>query len=128
MSETRFKIVYCSIANLDAARWSWIVTPPTGIVYYPGRWTTAPFGGLLVWAEEYKAERRAFEEQWKVEVEEQVPLPSCRLRFVAWLTPSEIFNLARRLWEGEKLDPVYLEEWPAGTEAWRRVKLVERLE
>jgi hypothetical protein len=81
-----------------------------------------------VWAEEYKAELPKFEEQWKVEVEEQIPLPSHRLRFVAWLTPSEIFNLARRLWEGEKLDPMYLDEWPAGTEAWKRVRLVERLE
>jgi hypothetical protein len=98
-----------------------------GVIYYPGRWVTAPFGGLLVWAEEYKAKLPEFEELWKAEVEEQVPLPPYKVRLNS-TNPYEMYNLARRLWwGGENLDPIYLDEWPAGTEAWKRVKLVERL-
>jgi hypothetical protein len=67
------------------------------------------------------------DELWEVEVEEQVPLPSCRLWTGRIIDPDEVHNLMRRLWEGIELDPVYLDVWPAGTEAWRRVKLIERI-
>jgi hypothetical protein len=97
-------------------------------VYYPERWVTAPFGGLLVWPEGYKPQFSLADEQlWKVEVEEQVPLPPYAVRTWSVIDPDVMYNLMQRLWQGETLHPRYLDEWPTGTEAWKRVKLVERL-
>jgi hypothetical protein len=74
-----------------------------------------------------KTSFQRYEELWKAEVEEQVPLPPCRIWDATVREPDEAYNLMQRLWEGEELDLYHLREWPPGTEAWKRVKLVEQI-
>jgi hypothetical protein len=111
--------------------------PGLVVEYRPGEWAEAPVGGLLVFEEYqqadlllgalYVATRDEFE-IWRCEASERVRLPEFSL------TRTDFRDLVELLWASEdvrairhQIWPARLEFWPEGTQAYRRVKLLERV-
>jgi hypothetical protein len=100
------------------------------VKYVPGEWVEAKIGGLLAFSNLENAREFVevfngatfypFLQIWRCEVADPVALPDGGLYY---------FNLrasfARRLWSGGR--PRQTIEWPAGTAAFRRIKLIEKI-
>ena len=119
------ELVSCAVEN-----------PELIVQYRPGEWAEARVGGLLVFTDYqpadllagalYVASRATFE-VWTCEVSERVRLPEFSL------TRTDFRDLVELLWGSEdvrairhQLWPARLEFWPEATQAYRRVKLLER--
>jgi hypothetical protein len=112
-----------------------------GRVYSKEEFTVAPFGGLLVFEDLEKAKRwlggtvhwaRMGDqyEIWKVEAEEPVTLSKARLASPNWYCDVElVWNNRPHLIRGSgnsMHNPVVF-GWPNGTEAFKKVKLLEEM-
>jgi hypothetical protein len=109
-------------------RWSLYARQPYAVQYAIDRWVTAPVGGLFAFQDLTSAERwfsanaeiwRAEAEIWRAEAEERVPLP-----------PSAGFTNYVHCWTASPAywRPICCVPWPDGTVAYRRIRLVERIE
>ena len=120
------ELVSCAVEN-----------PELIVEYRPGEWAEAPVGGLLVFEEYQQADlllralyvaTGAEFEIWRCEASERVRLPEFSL------TRTDFRDLVELLWDSEdvrairhQLWPARLEFWPEATQAYRRVKIVERV-
>ena len=93
--------------------------------YRIGRWTEAPIGGLLCWdslerATKFRIYNRRFV-TFEAKVEDPIPLPPIRA-----VCP-DLLDCAEHIWLRHQ-DP-YCDNanWPSGTMAFRRVRLLKRL-
>jgi hypothetical protein len=120
------ELVSCAVEN-----------PELIVQYRPGEWAEARVGGLLVFTDYQPADllagalyvaTRATFEVWTCEVSERVRLPEFSL------TRTDIKDVVELLWSSEdaraikhKIWPARLEFWPEATQAYRRVRLLERV-
>jgi hypothetical protein len=96
------------------------------VEYRPEYWTEASIGGLLAFDNLVSARRFALRslrytwpgQIWLADADEQVSLPSTALA-----CPDEYF--ARLLWEGKFTGGL---QWPEGTVAFRKLRLVRRID
>lgn len=96
------------------------------LTYYKGKFTEAPFGGILVFQELSQAKVTAScyteTEIWKAECEDQIKLPQFRTH------EFDDIEMLKKVWN-EGL--TYLKDntwfWPKGTLAFKRVKLIEKV-
>jgi hypothetical protein len=120
-------LVSCSVEN-----------PGLVVEYRPGLWVEARVGGLLVFMDHrlaqffagslYAREHETFQ-VWSCEVSEPLKLPEfC-------LTRTDFLEAVDLLWRSEDvraikhcIRPAKLEFWPFGTAAFRKLKLLERVE
>ena len=108
---------------------SYIDTLPPGLLttYIPGEWVEAPVGGLICCNSEYAAANMAFgsAQVWEAEGEEFMELP------INWHDPFGLHGQedAGRYWDEEgSRDDCFKDGWPPGTIAFKRIKLVRRVE
>jgi hypothetical protein len=118
---------YKVVRNVKGRLVSAIVDGPTTLEYFPGEWTEATVGGILVYGEENTAHEFAGRLPWEVwlaEVDGPISLPKYRLD-ICLLTDNQV----KQLWDEDfrKFDPWNLEPWPAGTLAFKRCRLRSRL-
>jgi len=123
MKIVRYKVVMAEPRGLYSA------TAPTSyrVEYRLGEWAAAPVGGLLVFGSEPSATSFALQlmescypvEVYKAECEDMVPLPECRA-----FDPADT-DTVYKVWHGGEVVDFGL--WPEGTEAYRRVRLLERV-
>jgi len=120
------ELVSCAVEN-----------PELIVQYRPGEWAEARVGGLLVFTDYQPADllagalyvaTRATFEIWTCEVSERVRLPEFSV------TRTDLRDAVERLWASEdarairhEIWPARLEFWPEATQAYRRVRLLERV-
>lgn len=136
VTQFRFKIVRVRSGDPAVLSSSDAYDTPLSLVYPVGEWVEAKIGGILVFGNSplVMAQLQLHEQLWQAEVEERLPLPSGRLKLPVGIerlyfsmgNAEKMVAQATDLWGGRSPDCT-LDPWPQGTEAWRRIKLVERL-
>ncbi len=134
----KYKVVRQTLLGTDKIHGTSVVaTGPLHALYSTDEFTTAPIGGLLVFNhfEDAKIWRNQMNtlglEVWKVEAEEPVHLPKARLNNPSWPgrdceyiwndRPDMVFNEADSRYCGVAYG------WPNGTEAYKKIKLLEKV-
>lgn len=107
--------------------YSAIAPPCVRVEYRKGRWTTAKIGGLLVFRtfkDAYCYGRCIGDAIYRCECKERTLLPKDSLN----LCDISVLR-TRALWQGvEGMSRYILDSWPQGTQAFRKVKLLEEVE
>ncbi len=98
------------------------------VKYTPDKSTKAPIGGLLVFkslrdAMLYSRTEGHHNEVWKVEVRDRVRLPKLRVNIFSLTLNKKI----KTVWSYGKLLNELTSTWPGGTQAFKQVKLLERV-
>lgn len=106
---------------------SCVAPPCVRVEYHKGRWKTAKVGGLLVFRTLAAARRYGNctgDIIYRCECKDQMLLPRDSL-----LLNRITVKRARALWQGMAVDRYLFDShWPPGTQAFRKVKLVEEVE
>jgi hypothetical protein len=133
---------YYKVVRMESGRlWSACARDELQCEYVPGQWATAPVGGLLVFRSEKDARRWVREccagaeymiQVWLADCEDPVPLPRIALGY-PWIK-----KIAEHVWSKgalpERIEgwvrygPILDADWPAGTLAFRKVKLICKCE
>jgi hypothetical protein len=125
------------VVRMEQGRlWSACARDELQCEYVPGQWTTAPVGGLLVFRSEKDARRWVREcgaeyafQIWLADCEDLVRLPAIGVGS-PWVK-----QIAEYVWTNgdvppdrdsawQKYGPILELDWPAGTLAFRKVKLI----
>jgi hypothetical protein len=132
--------MYKVVRNIDGKLHSVAVkNPDLELEYTPNEWVCAKIGGILVFDNFICAANFAHStylqiwgntEVWSCETEEPMQLPKFRL--VHTVDTSEVEQLWNLQFEDPKLISRnlylhFLDYWPEGTKAYRKVKLVEKV-
>jgi len=99
------------------------------VEYHIDKWVEAPVGGLLVFNNKNLARSFAYDSDgvqhydvFTCKVEEPVKLPECNI----FPTIDQAFESFVKLWNGQEISELR-SRWPLGTEAYRKVKLIEKI-
>jgi len=121
-----FKVVRNRAGRLFSA----FIKSPFDLEYIPGQWTEARIGGILVFTHKIFAVNFSYSVQsneiWSCEVDGQVELPPFRV-LVKCVSRDALIDI----WTNQcrtKMSKNTLANWPAGTVAYERVKLVEKID
>jgi hypothetical protein len=125
------------VVRMEQGRlWSACARDDLKCEYIPRQWTTAPVGGLLVFRTKKDAERWVYEcgagyafQVWLADCEDPVPLPETGLGYpwIKWIAERVWASGAAPRWAEGRYGPILDADWPAGTLAFRKVKLVRKV-
>jgi len=125
MAEYHFKVV----RNRSGRLFSAFVESPFDLEYIPGQWTDAPIGGILVFTHKIFAVNFSYSvpsnEIWRCEVDGPVDLPPFRA-LVKCVYREVLIDIWRNQCRTD-MGKNTLANWPAGTVAYERVRLVEKI-
>jgi hypothetical protein len=130
------RVNYKVVRNENGKLLSAVVDPPLCLEYKPGKWVRATIGGILV----FTTKRAAIEAMKYLNFEADLELWSCDTRHLVKLPKYRLLGLpdisyVEALW-ARKFDSLheweygiwhYLSYWPAGTRAYREVKLLRKV-
>jgi hypothetical protein len=125
MAEYHFKVV----RNRDGRLFSAFIGAPFGLEYIPGQWNKACIGGVLVFTHKIFAVNFSYSvpsnEIWSCEVDGPVELPPFRA-LVKCISREVLIDIWANQCRAE-MSKNTLTNWPAGTVAYERIRLIEKI-